>query len=122
MEEIVYKKNQVIFTQGTYERCMYDIRFGTVGIYVNYGTKEQRELTRLGQDAFFGEMGMIEAYPRSATAVALEKGTICQRIDVDSFGEYFKTRPAKVMSIMQHMSRRIRELSAEVEQLRREKQ
>ena len=27
--------------------CMYDIRWGSVGIYANYGTKEEKLLTKL---------------------------------------------------------------------------
>ena len=68
---LILKRNEIIFNQGDKSDCMYDIRVGTVGIYANYGTKEEKLLTELTKDQFFGEMGIIEGYPRSATAVAM---------------------------------------------------
>lgn len=106
-----YKKDEIIFEEGTREACMYAVYSGTVGIYSNYGTSEEKLLTRLYSEEFFGEMGLIEEMPRSATAVALEKNTEVQVITADTFENYFKERPAKVFVIMQHMSQRLRKLT-----------
>lgn len=106
-----FKKNDVIFKEGTYQPTMFDIVSGSVGIYANYGTPEEKLLTTLNEEDFFGEMGMIECRPRSATAVALERETVLMEITQDEFSEYFKEKPAKVVAIMQHMSSRLRQLS-----------
>ena len=90
---------------------MYAGYSGTVGIYANYGTPEEKLLTELKSEEFFGEMGLIEGSPRSATAVALEKNTEVQVITADTFENYFKERPTKVYMIMQHMSHRLRKLT-----------
>ena len=68
---LILKRTEIIFNEGDKSDRMYDIRHGRVGIYANYGTKEEKLLTELTKDQFFGEMGIIEGYPRSATAVAL---------------------------------------------------
>ena len=60
---LILKRNEVIFHEGDKSDCMYDIRLGRVGIYANYGTKEEKLLTELTKDQFFGEMGIIEGYP-----------------------------------------------------------
>lgn len=117
MEIKQFKKNEIIFEQGVYEDCMYDIRWGKVGIYESYGKPEQRLLRELGSEDVFGEMGLIEACPRSATAVCLEKDTQCAKISRDDFSGYFKDKPTKILSIMQRMSQRIRDLSDEVARL-----
>lgn len=109
-EQKTFKKGEVIFREGEFQMDMYDIRFGRVGVYKSYGTPEQKELAVLGEGDFFGEMGLVEARPRSATVVALEE-TIADVITQENFGVYFKEKPAKVLSIMQHMSSRIRELT-----------
>ena len=106
-----YQKGDVIFKQGEYAPCMYDICRGKVGIIANYGTDREKTLTELGEGASFGEMGMLEGYPRSATAVALEDGTEVQVITAETFSAYFQDEPEKVYAIMTQMSRRIRELS-----------
>lgn len=104
-------KGEIVFKQGDPSPCMYDIHWGTVGIYANYGTLEEKRLTVLSADQFFGEMGMIEGVPRSATAVAMENNTRIQEITAETFAEYFQDRPAKVLMILQHMSSRLRGLT-----------
>ena len=111
METKTFKKGEIIFKQGDLSDCMYDILWGKVGIYANYGTPEEKLLTTLETERFFGEMGMIEGRLRSATAVALEKDTRLKVITPESFDAYFKESPAKVLLIMQNMSHRIRELT-----------
>lgn len=117
MELKKFKKNQVIFEQGAYETFMYDIRWGRVGIYENYGKKDERLLRELDPNDVFGEMGLVEARPRSATAVSLEKDTQCMLITNEDFSAYFKDKPAKIVAIMQRMSQRIRDLSEQVARL-----
>ena len=107
-----FKKGTVILREGEFEMCMFDIRYGRVGVYKNYGCDNQTEVAILEEGDFFGEMGLIEARPRSATVVALED-TITDIITQENFGLYFKERPAKVLSIMQHMSSRIRDLTTD---------
>jgi CRP-like cAMP-binding protein len=90
---------------------LYDIHWGTVGIYANYGADNQRLLTELKPDEFFGEMGLLSHLPRSATAVALQDNTQVQLISEEVFSEYLKERPAKVLMIMMQLSSRIRTLT-----------
>ena len=97
METKTFKKGEVIFKQGDLSDCMYDILWGKVGIYANYGTPEEKLLTTLETERFFGEMGMIEGRLRSATAVALEKDTRLRVITPETFNDYFRERPAKVL-------------------------
>ncbi|MBQ9647922.1 MAG: cyclic nucleotide-binding domain-containing protein [Oscillospiraceae bacterium] len=111
MNTQIYNKGDIIFRQGDAGKSMYDIRWGSVGIYLDYGTEKEKKLTELGTDAFFGEMGMIDHAPRSATAVALEKGTQLREITEEKLGELFRENPAKVLMIMQQLSNRLRKLT-----------
>lgn len=117
MELKKFKKNEVIFKQGAFEDFMFDIRWGKVGIYTDYGEPNQRLLRELGPEDIFGEMGLVESRPRSATAVSLERDTQCVYIAKEDFAGYFKDKPAKILLIMQLMSQRIRDLSDEVARL-----
>ena len=108
---LILKRNEVIFNVGDKSDCMYDIRLGTVGIFANYGTKEEKLLTQLTKDQFFGEMGIIEGYPRSATAVAMGDMTELTVIPKSEFEDYCKRNPEKTILIMKNMSARIRDLT-----------
>ncbi len=110
MQEINYKKNNLIFAEGAVEYFMFYIASGKVGIYSGYESKDEKLLVELEEGAFFGEMGMIERLPRSATAVALENSVV-YKIDDNNFDEFCKEKPAKVIQIMQNTSRRLRSLT-----------
>jgi len=106
-----FRKNEVIFNEGDSSDCMYDIHWGKVGIYVNYGKENEKLLVELGSEQFFGEMGMIDNLPRSATAVSLENNTKVQRIAAEDFPQYMQEKPAKVVMMMQHLGNRLRKLT-----------
>ena len=111
IQELAPGKGEVIFRQGDVGNCMYDLLQGRVGIYANYGQADEKLLTELNPGDSFGEMAMIEAQPRSATAVALSAGTRLSVITWETLGQFFRDKPSKVVVIMQQMSRRIRELT-----------
>ncbi len=106
-----YSKGTIIFKEGEKGDCMYDIHFGDVGIYKAYGTPEEKCLTKLGMNKFFGEMGMVEDDIRSATAVALSDGTTVEIITSDDLNELFTKNAPKVGMILAHMSYRLRTLT-----------
>lgn len=114
MDEMIrcYPKGEVIFTEGSFEKAMYDLVEGEVGIYAHYGRPDVRLLTVLKAEdkATFGEMGLLDSMPRSATAVALEDVKVGY-ITGETFGSHFGENPEAVLRIMQNMSKRIRELT-----------
>lgn len=108
--EKIFKKGELIYHQGDYLATIFDVLWGNVALYVDYGTPNQRLMLEIKDEGFFGLVGFLESRPQNATAIALEK-TACNLITRDSFTHYFQERPAKIMSIMQYMSRRMRVLS-----------
>ena len=110
IQQVEYKKKQVIINEGDDSDCMYGIIEGTVGIYSNYGKKEEKLLTTLQCGEYFGEMGIVEVMPRSATVVAMEK-CVLKRMEFEDLGELMKDNPAKVYAILQNTSARIRSLT-----------
>ena len=110
MNTLVFKKGDVIFRQGDFSSVMYDIAKGKVGVFADYETERVHQLAELKAGDFLGEMGMIEVYPRSATAVALEDGTALNEIGEDELNAYFKDKPEKHLKIMRQISARLREI------------
>ncbi len=108
MNKAVFKKGEVIFRQGDPGNCMYDILWGSVGVYAEYGTPNEKKLAELRPGDFFGEMGLLEQSPRSATVVALENDTQVSVIMESDFRDYFAENPAKVFTIMQTLSQKLR--------------
>ena len=65
----------------------------------------------VGEDRFFGELGLIEKLPRTATVVSLENGTILNRITDESLDEMFSSHPAIILKLLRHISSRLRKLT-----------
>ena len=108
-----YRKGTIICKEGETGECMYEIHGGTVGIYTGYGTPEEKKLTILDSSDFFGEMGMLDNAPRSATAVVLEDKTEVERIYLDDLEELSEKNTNKTYLILMHLSSRIRSMSSE---------
>lgn len=108
-----YNKGTVIFKEGETGDCMYDIHAGSVGIYKDYGTADEKLIAKLSSDEFFGELGMIENVKRSGTAVALEDDTTVEIINPGDLIDLFKQNPPKIEMILDHVSYRLRRLTKE---------
>ena len=116
-DTVAYSANTLIFREGEPIRCLYAIHSGCVGIYANYGTPEQSLLTTLMTGKFFGEMGIVDNMPRSATAVVLEDNTTLEMIGMDDLKDLFSRNPPKVGMILQNLSYRLRRRSIEYTEL-----
>ena len=107
---VEYGTGSVIFRAGEEADCMYEIYHGSVGIYSNHGKTGEKLLTTLNAGSVFGEMGVLEEMPRSATAVCLEDCSVLV-VDPDHFMQFFQSKPYKMLEILRHMCMRLRELT-----------
>lgn len=110
-----FNSGEVIFREGSFGETMYEITAGSVAIIAGYGTPDEQKLATLGAGEIFGEMGLVEYYERSATAVALEDGTSVDEIGSDEFIAYLQNQPDRVLSIMSQLSARVRATQARYE-------
>ena len=108
MNIIKLKKGDILFRQGDPGDCMYDVYTGTVGVYTKYGMPNEKLLQKYFPDEYFGEMGLVDHAPRSATAVAMEDGTAVGVIDEEGFGEFFQENPNRVLMVLRHLSGNLR--------------
>ena len=105
---------EVIVKAGTYQNWMYSICEGSVDIYSEYGTSNEKKLITLTKDQYFGEIGMIAVMPRTATAVAAEENVVLEQIGKEDFEDYLKKHPENLQPIMSNVSGRIRELTEDL--------
>ena len=66
-----YKKGEIICRPKEMVMSMYNILYGSVGVYFDYGTPEQVEVVTLREGDFFNVISFLESRPRNTTAVAL---------------------------------------------------
>ena len=111
MEQKNFKQNDVIFRQGDAADCMYAVRTGSVGIYLDFGGPGELKLTELHAGQYLGEMGLLDSAPRSATAVALSDDTALDVITEQGFQAAFDENPEQFINMLQQMSSRLRRVT-----------
>ena len=107
---IRYAAGDVIFRAGEQADCMYEIYNGCVGIYSDYQTEDEKLLTKLNGNSVFGEMGVLDDMPRSATAVCLTDCSVLV-VKAERFMQFFQEKPEKLLKILQQMCVRLKDLT-----------
>lgn len=113
-----YADGEIIVREGEMGREMYVIQRGAVEVVKSLGGRTV-VLATLQRGSFFGEMSLLESLPRNATVRA--KGET-QLLVIEPGGLLLKIRrdPTFAFEMMQHMSRRIRDLDEQLVQVLRE--
>jgi CRP/FNR family cyclic AMP-dependent transcriptional regulator len=95
------KAGETIFREGDAARDMFVIRKGHVAIRLG-----NRTLAELGERSIFGEMALIDAAPRSATAIAM---TDCELVPVSEKQFLFlvSQTPYFALNVMRVLARRL---------------
>ncbi len=106
-----YRADSVIVRQGDTSMSFYVILSGRVRIEQEVGDKRRLALREFGPGGYFGEMGLIDDMPRSATVVAVEP-TECALLAKWDFGNELREDPDIAIALLPILSQRIRDLEA----------
>ena len=91
METETFRKGDVIIEKGSDGTCAYIIESGKVEVSDLVNNKKAI-LAILGEKQIFGEMGLVEDKPRSATVTAIEDVRLAM-LSRDNFNELFEKTP-----------------------------
>lgn len=107
MKTLYFQPGEVVFETGSVSDCAYLIEEGTFEVSRTKNGQKQVIGTLKPKD-IFGEMGLIDGQPRSATVTALEK---CQvsLLTQDSFHSMERNNPEALMPLLRVLSARIRD-------------
>ncbi len=104
--EKTYKSGEVIFNEGDPGESFFEIRSGLVGVYTDYGLPSSNKLTEIGEGHILGEMALVDAGKRSATAVALSDVTVTE-VKQDEVDEYFVSNSDRITFIARELCDRL---------------
>ncbi|MBT9393224.1 cyclic nucleotide-binding domain-containing protein [Hymenobacter sp. NST-14] len=102
MHEVSFRQEEEIFAEGALGTALFIIAEGEVGIF-----NHRQLLTIFGPGEFFGELALLDAAPRSATALAL-RPVRAFRIDQEDFYAATEDCADITRSIMRELCQRIR--------------
>jgi hypothetical protein len=102
MKEISFHDSKTIFKKGEIGNCMYIIYAGEISIY-----DHETLLATFKKGDVFGELALLDAEPRSATAIA-ETEVLLFRIDQEDFYDLMEERNELLRSVLRILCQRIR--------------
>lgn len=108
-----YRKGMIVFKEGAIDNSMYILHKGSVGMYINYRTREEEKVAEYNAVTFFGEMGIISDEPRGAAAIVENDNTRVETISAEDLETIFKDNPEKINAILRHMSYRLRRINVD---------
>lgn len=102
-----FKKGATIIREGEESDCAYILESGMAEVCKSLPNGQQQFVGVLVQDDIFGELGLIDGLPRSATVKALER---CQlrKLTQETFGSLSRNNPQALMPILKILVNRLR--------------
>lgn len=113
MQRMSFKAGQRIFSQGDASDLAYMIVRGRIDIALD-GGEAPRVLTTLGAGEVFGEMGLIDSGPRSASAVAAED-SVCMALDGEELLGMLERDPKEAVAYLKTLIQRLRAANLKIE-------
>lgn len=107
MRTVLFEAGQTIFSQGDSSTFTYHILAGSVDIVITGRDGVEKRIASIGPEEVFGEMGIIDPAPRSATAIAREP-TACEAYTAEEVVALMSSDPARAMALLRAMILRLR--------------
>ncbi len=105
--EKIFQTGKVIVEENSFGQSAFVIKSGKVEVSKKNKKGEKVILAVLGERQIFGEMGLIEDKPRSATVTALEE-VRAEEIGRDLFNELLKKEPEAIFPVLKLLFERLR--------------
>ena len=116
MKTLYFKKGEEIICEGTLSDCAYIVVSGTVEVSKKANENKKQVIGILKDNDIFGEMGLIDGLPRSATVTALEDCSI-NIFSKESFESLIERNPEALMPILKILASRLRSTLNMVDEL-----
>ncbi len=101
-----FKRGEIIVKEGEPGKSFFQLIEGKVGVYADYDKKEPFRLAILEPGEYFGEMAILEEYPRSSTVVAEGNVTILE-IPGGDLNAFFREDTDRIYQLMLHLGTRV---------------
>ena len=116
MSTQIFNKDDVIIEEGSLSNDAYIIESGSVEVSKILPDGKIQIITKLDTNDIFGEMGLIDKLPRSATVRALEDCSVSV-MTPDDFNSIAKKNPKALMPILKVLAKRLRNVLKTIEKV-----
>ncbi len=99
-----FKEDDIIIREGKVDVQMYIVVEGSVALYSNYGTDDERVLGICGVNKLFGELGLLTGAPSPYTAVAFSDVKLAY-FTKNNLMSFIKGYPDMAMKILYNIAK-----------------
>jgi CRP-like cAMP-binding protein len=110
----VYKARETIVEKGEAARQLYVLLRGRAKVATRGADGTDTGLNVLGPGEMFGEIGMLDGQPRSATVTTLEECELAV-LEAEAFRGFLAAHPPVAAKLLGVLAARVRELSSRLE-------
>jgi len=114
METRTYDKGEIILRENEPSTTLFIIKSGSVRISLTDNSGREVVLSVLQANDFFGEMGVIDGKPRSATVTAIEKTTTLT-MTREQFQAQLEKHPVIALQLLTILSERLRAADEQID-------
>ena len=107
MKRLYFKPNAEVIKEGDWGDCAYIVEAGCLEVSKVNDQNNKQILGQLKENDIFGELGLIDGLPRSATITTLENCTI-KVLTKEAFDSLRKKNPNVLMPIFKVLAARLR--------------
>ena len=107
MKRLYFKPNDKVINEGDLGDCAYIVERGSLEVSKFNDQNNKQILGQLKENDIFGELGLIDGLPRSATVTALENCTI-KVLTKEAFNSLMKKNPNALIPIFKVLAARLR--------------
>ena len=111
-----FPKNTFVILDGDQSDSLYIILEGKIKVFLSDDTGKEVILSYQGPGEYFGEMALLDELPRSASVMTMQSSKIAV-LSKQDFMQCLIEHPTIAMSIIQHLSLRLRTLTEKVKNL-----
>ena len=117
MKQLNFSKDEVIIKEGEISQDAFILLEGAIAVTKEMPDGSEKELAILEKNAIFGETGLVDTLPRTATCKAHTNNVVVGVVTRDNYAKLVKHKPEAILPILRIVTERMRNTLEFVDQL-----
>ncbi len=117
MKQLNFSKGEVIIQEGEISQDAFILLEGAIAVTKEMPDGTEKELAILEKNAIFGETGLVDTLPRTATCKAHTNNVVVGVVTKENYAQLVKHKPEAILPILRIVTERMRNTLEFVDQL-----
>ena len=117
MKQLNFSKGEVIIQEGEISQDAFILLEGAIAVTKEMPDGTEKELAILEKNSLFGECGLVDSLPRTATCKALTNNLAVGVVTKENYHQLVKHKPDSLLPILRIITQRMRDTLEFVDQI-----